>query len=91
MRLSLLFNQSHGAWLLVAVEMMEDLRHTVSSIPEAAEIAEADALPELTRRRVQGQNGSRNAYAPPGRPPGKSSLNGLGMADGHKGAPQTPY
>ncbi|BDA48871.1 hypothetical protein COCOBI_12-5540 [Coccomyxa sp. Obi] len=67
------------------VEMMEDLRHTVSSIPEAAEVAEADAQPGLARRRVQGEVGSRNAYAPPGRPPGISSLNGLGMADGHKG------
>ncbi len=79
------------ACLLVPVEMMEDLRHTVSSIPEAAEIIEAEAPPGPAKRRAKGEKGSRNAYAPPGRPPGMSSLNGLGMADGHKGAPQTPH
>jgi hypothetical protein len=71
--------------MCVAVETMEDLQHTVTSIPEAAEGAEAEASPGEAKRRVQGDTGSRNSFAPPGRPPGMNGLSGLGMADGHKG------
>ena len=65
---------------------MEDLRHTVSSIPEADEVVEPVASPESAKRRVQGDTGNSKAFASPGRPPGVNGLAGLGMADGHTGA-----
>ena len=70
---------------------MEDLQHAVASIPEVAEIAEAEVSSGSPKRRVQGDTGARNSYAPPGRPPGMNGLAGLGMADGHMGAPHLPF